>query len=30
MNGAEQIALGSDELAKLAAELEMVVGHFKV
>jgi methyl-accepting chemotaxis protein len=30
MGGSDQIALGSDELAKLANELEMIVGHFKV
>jgi len=30
MNGSDQIALGSDELAKLANELETIVAHFKV
>jgi hypothetical protein len=30
MSGSDQIALGSDELAKLASDLEMIVGHFKV
>jgi methyl-accepting chemotaxis protein len=30
MGGSDQVALGSDELAKLANELEMIVGHFKV
>jgi len=30
LNGSDQIALGSDELAKLASELELIVSHFKV
>lgn len=30
LSGSDQIALGSDELAKLANELEMIVGQFKV
>jgi len=30
LSGSDQIALGSDELAKLANELEVIVGYFKV
>tara|TARA_R110002050_G_scaffold9504_2_gene33451 strand:+ start:27237 stop:29249 length:2013 start_codon:yes stop_codon:yes gene_type:complete len=30
LSGSDQIALGSDELAKLANELELIVGNFKV
>jgi methyl-accepting chemotaxis protein len=29
IGGSDQIALGSDELATLANELDMIVGHFK-